>query len=68
MSFARTVALLIVIAMLALPGVPGADRPTGGMNWICLAYGALAGASLMTGSVVGAVSLCLSAARSGCFG
>ena len=68
MTFERIVALLIAIAMLSLPGVPGAGRPIGGTNWICLAYGALAGASLMTGSVVGAVSLCLSAARSGCFG
>jgi hypothetical protein len=38
------------------------------MDWVCFAYGALAGASLMSGSLVGALGLGLGAARAGCFG
>jgi hypothetical protein len=52
----------------AAPVPASSDAPTGAMSWICAAYGALAGASIATGSLIGALGATLSAARAGCFG
>lgn len=64
--------LLVLAAFLTLPTTPGTVdpdvAPVGGAAWICLAYGALAGASVMSGNVWGAMGLTLAAAGAGCFG
>ena len=64
--------VLVIAGFLVLPSVGVAPAepsvPRGGVNWICLAYGGLAGAALMSGSLVGALGLSLGAYRAGCFG
>lgn len=62
--------LVAVTCWLTWPQAPQPAAPEiarGGLNWICLAYGALAGASVATGSLVGALGATLSAIRAGCF-
>lgn len=68
----RLVAGLVVLAgFLTLPTVPRTAEdpsiPSGGVRWICVAYGALTGAALMSGSLPGALGLYLGAYRAGCF-
>ena len=72
MRFRSLVGVLVLAAFLVLPSLPVAPEPPspprGGVNWICLAYGGLAGAALMSGSLVGALGMSLGAYRAGCFG
>ena len=64
--------VLVLAGFLFLPSArvapPHIVPPVGGVHWICLAYGGLAGAALMSGSLVGALGLSLGAYRAGCFG
>lgn len=62
---------LVLAGFLLLPSVPvrpdAPAPPRGGIHWVCLAYGGLAGAALAGGNVVGALGLTLGAYNHGCF-
>ncbi len=63
--------LLAVTCWLVWPVLPSSapvGEPRGGMNWACALYGALAGASLATGNLIGALGSTVAATRAGCFG
>lgn len=71
MNAARAIPIAAAVALLCLPQAPiaqGNFEPVGGVNWLCFAYGALAGASIMSGSLVGAIGFGMAGARAGCFG
>jgi len=62
-------AALVLAGFVLLPSAPAPDPapPVGGVHWVCLAYGALAGAALAGGNVVGALGLTIGAYNHGCF-
>lgn len=69
MKLRPLLATLVLAGFLLLPSAPAPDPapPRGGIHWVCLAYGALAGAALAGGNVVGALGLTLGAYNHGCF-
>ena len=70
MRSAGWITLAAAIALLTAPPTPfvAHGAAVGGNNWLCVAYGALAGASILSGSLPGALGFGLAAARAGCFG
>jgi hypothetical protein len=67
---ARTLTgIVLLAAFLVFPPDPARrDAPVGGIMWACPIYGALAGACLATGNLLGALSATVGAANAGCFG
>ena len=67
----KWIPLAAALALLTSPPAPFAmssAKAVGGNNWLCFAYGALAGASILSGSLPGALGFGMAAARAGCFG